>query len=167
MIQSNFMLLDMNKHWARRRTLEIGFSSRGQVIFADCLFIKRPERIFDHLDNSDTHAKRTTTYVYIVLASLYGHFDLALEVAEQSESPLDPQEKIIVREAIEKFTKFGPLVRLSSRAKFAAKIGWLVSHLAAKLQGSDRLFGWGSDLNTLEKRYRYLGNGVLVNLFRK
>lgn len=167
MIQSDFMLLDINKHWARRKVLGSQFSSRGQVVFGDCLFMKNPERIFDHLDIGDIVSRRILTYKYIVLASMYGHFDLALEVVEQSESPLNFEEKRDIRRTIEEFTKFGPIIRFTSRFHFAGKLGWLGSHLFARFQGADRFFGWGSDFNTVEKRYRYLSNGLLANFFRK
>ena len=167
LIKNDFMLLDMNKHWARRSILPREYSSRGQVVFADCLFVRRPDKLWNSQSIKDPTIIRNIVYRYIVMASLYGHFDLALEVIEQSDSPLTMDERDKARYAIEEFIRFGLIVRISSRIPFLGRIGWVASHLIAKIQGFDRLYGWGSDFNTVEKRYRHLGHTKLSSLFRK
>jgi len=162
-----FVLLDINKHWARRRKLETTYSGRVQVLFSDCAFMKKGGNMYSGQSDGNPAEKNSRAFKYILLACLHGHFDLALEAGGSPNSPFDEKTKSKVRVAIEEFTKFGLVLRASSKLRAIEKLGWVLSHLSSRLQGYNRVFGWGSDADTVEKRYRYLNPSSPMNLFRK
>ena len=160
-----FELLDINKYYARRKILELKYSSRGQVIFADVLYVRSVENFYSVKMSIDE--RRTKLWNLIIMLSLYGHFDLAIEFAQHKQSAFTENEQLNIASAIKKYTAIPAWKLLLFNNKLMEKIGYILSLFGNSLQIQSRLFGWGSDQSAVCSRYKYYFHGRITRFFRK
>lgn len=160
-----FDLLDLNKHYARRRILGAGHASRGQVLFADAVYVKSVDGFYGAGQSDAVTTSRLCRLLLIL--GLYGQFDLALEFALHEKSTLSARQRSAVRLAIERGTRFGWWRRRLFDNALCEKAGYLLSLMGNAMQMRSRLLGWGSDQAAVDGRYKYHFTHPILKLFRK
>lgn len=159
-----FELLDLDKHYARRRILGHGHSSRGQVLFADALYVKSAERFFGKGELPEVMTARLCNLILIL--ALYGHFDVALEFAFHARSPLTLKRRAALQAAIDRCTRLSPL-RSALANPVVEKVGLLLALIGNTLRMRSRTLGWGSDHEAVDDRYKYFFSHPLLKMFRR
>jgi FkbM family methyltransferase len=163
--QHGFELLDINKYYARRKILDTRYMSRGQVLFADVLYVMSVDRFYS-LNMSPAERVKKLWNLVIILC-IYGHFDLALEFVFHEKSTLVEKDKLAIKSSIQKYTAI-PMWKLTLfNNSFIEKLGFVLSLLANSMQIKSRLFGWGSDQSAVDSRYKYYFKHPILKLFRK
>lgn len=160
-----FELLDMNKYYAKHKVLSTEHSCRGQVLFADVLYVKSIDK-FNSLQFTPKE-KLKRLWNLILILCIYGHFDYALEYGLDKESGLSDQDKVSLKNTIEKFTAIPKWKLVLFNNNLTEKIGYFISVVANSLQIKSRLFGWGSDQSNVDSRYKYYFKHPLLKLFQK
>src|SRR5665213_3878554 len=123
-----FELLDLNKYHARRKILDSGHVSRGQVLFADALYVRSVDSFYD---SRMSEAERTRKlWNLVVMLSIYGHFDLALEFACHEKSTLTVPQKVAIGLSIRKHTAIPGWKLLLFDYDVVDKLGFVLSLLA-------------------------------------
>ena len=91
MYENGFILIDVCNYYAKQKNLPISNSTRGQIMFADTFFIIS----IDHFYNKklEDQIKHTKIWKIVLILSVYGQFDLALEFALHPNSNLTTKEK--------------------------------------------------------------------------
>jgi FkbM family methyltransferase len=163
--QHGFQLLDLNKYYARRKILDSRHLSRGQVLFADALYVKTAEKFYAAHGTPEHRSRKL--WNMIVMLCLYGHFDVALEFALHPESPLSELDRATLRKVIGRHTAIAKWKLLLLDNAVSEKVGLLLSLLGNALQIRSRRSGWGSDLGAVDTRYKYFFTHPILNLFRK
>jgi len=163
--QHGFELLDMNKYHARRKILGTRCSSRGQVVFADVLYVMSIEKFYS-LNLSPIERGRKLLNL-VVMLSLYGHFDLALEFVRHEKSTLSKKDSDLIENSIMKYTAIPGWRIMLFNNSFFEKLGLLLSLVGNSMQIKSRLFGWGSDHGAVDSRYKYYFKHPVLKLFRK
>ena len=163
--RSGFELLDINKYYARRKLLDSSHVSRGQVVFADALYVMSIDKFFGLQISATERARKLWNIV--VMLSMYGHFDLALEFARHEQSTLSPQDKVAIERSIKVYTAIPRWKLLLFDNGIAERLGWVVSLLGNSMQIRSRRLGWGSDQSAVDSRYKYYLTHPLLRLFRK
>jgi FkbM family methyltransferase len=158
-----FELLDLNKYYARRRILDIGHSSRGQVMFADALYVKSVDAFYARHSGDDA---KNRLHCLILVMALYGHFDVALEFALDPRSPLSAERQEQLRSEIQHATRIGRWRFLAS-GPLLEKAGLLLALAGNALRMQSRRLGWGSDLEAVDTRYKYSFRHPILRMFRK
>jgi FkbM family methyltransferase len=89
-----FDLFDLRPHyWKRRYGTKYG-RKRGQIIFADALYIRTPEGISLVLEKTnDEISKKSKALRALSVCVLYGYLDYALEVFETTSELFSEEEK--------------------------------------------------------------------------
>jgi FkbM family methyltransferase len=160
-----FELLDLNKYHARRKILDSRHSSRGQVLFADALYVVSIEAFYGR---EMSPAQRTRKlWNLLAMLSLHGHFDLALEFVCHERSTLTAPERAVIEREIKKYSAFPRWKLLLFDNGVAERLGFIASLLANAMQMKSRRFGWGSDQNAVDGRYKYYFTHPVLRLFRK
>lgn len=163
--QYGFDLIDMNKYYARRKDLGAKCVSRGQVMFADVLYVISIEKFYNlNLSQSERSRK---LWNLVVMLSIYGHFDLALEFACHRQSSLSKPEKDLIETSIRKYTAIPRWKLMLFNNSACEKLGFLISLLGNSMQIKSRLFGWGSDQASVDSRYKHYFKHPVLKLFRK
>ena len=123
---SDFELFDLRPgYWKRSVGMHCG-NPKGQIIFADALYLKRTQALTGVLDQIHEEAlKRSKALRAISICILYGYLDYALEYLEATSSLFSEQERQAV---VKKLTKE---VALSSR----------IPHFRGKSRVADALYG--------------------------
>lgn len=160
-----FELIDLNKYHARRRSLDSAHVSRGQVLFADVLYVKSIDAFYA-LQRSAAERSRSLWNLLIML-SLYGQFDLALDFVLHEKSTLTDEEKAAITAAIRAHTAIPRWKLLLFDHGIVEKAGLALSLLANSVQLKSRRFGWGSDQSAVDSRYKYYLSHPLLRIFRK
>lgn len=160
-----YQLIDMNKFYAKRKILSSTHSSRGQVLFADVFYAKTPEAFYsDFKSGTELNQK---LWSMIITLSLYGHFDLALEFSEHPLSPLSTIEKKNIRKQMESFTEISRWKVLLFNNEIVHKVCFALCLILSSLMIKTRLFGWGSDQNSIDSRYKFFLKNPLLLRFKK
>lgn len=165
MREHGFELLDMNKYYAKRKILSAKHASRGQVLFADILYVKAIDKFNELQLSSEKKLKRLWNLIAILC--IYGHFDYAVEYGLNKESGLSKYEQASIVNSIKKFTAIPKWKLILFNNNLIEKVGLYLSIVANSLQIKSRLFGWGSDQNSVDVRYKYYFKHPLLKLFRK
>ncbi|MDP3778553.1 MAG: FkbM family methyltransferase [bacterium] len=85
-----FQLFDLAPiYWKRKLGKNIG-RSKGQIIYADALYLKDSETLARAFEREDL--KKAKLLKEIFIATLYGYFDFALEIAEVAAHTMTPEE---------------------------------------------------------------------------
>ena len=166
MYKNGFVLLDICNYYAKQKNLPISHSTRGQIMFADTFFIISIDHFYNK--NYDDHIKHSKIWKIVLILSVYGQFDLALEFALHPDSNLSSEEKNSIKEGIHSFTKLNPIRVFLFNNVFFEKLGYLISLIGNFFQIKSRLFGWFSDNNSISSRYKkQFRYSIFNNLFRK
>lgn len=98
----NFHLLDIKPVcWKRQDGRTFG-NSKGQLIFADVLYLRSPEQVCQIVDQiSDPELRKTKVLKAISLSILYGYLDYALEILNEVGKVFDEKEKILIHRNLE------------------------------------------------------------------
>ncbi|MFQ5801476.1 MAG: FkbM family methyltransferase [Candidatus Methylomirabilales bacterium] len=76
-----FELFDLNRFYWRRRIAHHTETGRGQLVFADALYLKTPERLCS--DGVGPMGKEKILWKTVIVAGAYGLFDYAFEVLRE------------------------------------------------------------------------------------
>jgi FkbM family methyltransferase len=163
--QRGFELLDINKYHARRRILDSRHVSRGQVLFADALYVMSIEKFYGLSLSAGERTRRLWNLV--IMLSMYGHFDLALEFALHGNSTLTEADKAAVSSSIKRHTAISRWKLWLFDNGICEKLGLVLSLLANSMQIKSRRFGWGSDQSAVDCRYKYYFTHPVLRIFRK
>ncbi len=88
--------LNKNYFWKRQNGETIG-KSRGQIIFADALYLKKMESLVAMMEAiSNVSLRKVKIVKMISICALYGYLDYANQVLIQFENLFSPEEKDIV-----------------------------------------------------------------------
>jgi len=163
--QHGFDLLDINKYYAKRKILESRYMTRGQILFADVLYVISLERFYSLAMSPLDRAKKL--WNLMIMLSIYGHFDLALEFALHEKSTLTKRDKLAIQSSIRKYTAIPMWKLILFNNVFFEKLGFVLSLVANSMQIKSRIFGWGSDQSAVDCRYKHYLTHPILRLFRK
>lgn len=158
--QKGFELFDLNRFWAGRSTLGPHASRRGQVVYGDAIYFRSIES-FHALSFSSPEKKRERLLQLAVLLALYGHFDVAMEYLEHSGSPLAASDIADFRALLTAAAAFPRWQRILFNNRFANIAGRILQAVGSRLRYRSKTFGWGTDYDTEDGRYRYFGSGSI------
>lgn len=144
---AGFHLFDLRPcYWKRSAGVRLG-GPKGQLVFADALYLKTPGAVGELLREIDAHEERQAKLVRaLTVCLLYGYADLALDLFHAHRGLLDAQEDRTVHELLTSGT------HVSYRIPQFRGRGWL-SNLLLRLSLALRpsVGGWGTGA-------RHLGN---------
>ncbi len=160
-----FELVDINKYYARRKILDARYVSRGQVLFADALYVMSIDRFYSLSLAPAERARKVWNLV--VMLCMYGHFDLALEFACHDKSSLTDQDKVAIERSIKKHAAIPRWKLLLFDNGIVERVGLVLALLANSMRIKSRRFGWGSDQSAVDLRYKYYLTHPVLRLFRK
>ena len=103
----------------------------------------------------------------VVMLCNYGHFDIALEYASHAKSTLGTEDKLNIKNAIQKYTVIPAWKILLFNNSFIEKLGYVLSLVANSMRIKARLYGWGSDHGAVDSRYKYHLSHPVLRFFRK
>jgi FkbM family methyltransferase len=91
-----FMLFDLRPcYWKRAAGSSIG-GPRGQIIWADALYLKSVPSLRSTLDRLEPATRKAKLLKTLSITVLYGYFDYALEVLNALGELLTPEERTLV-----------------------------------------------------------------------
>ena len=160
-----FQILDINKYYGKRKILPKYNSARGQVFFGDILYYKPIASFIE--ENMLNLNFKSQTIKYIKMLTLYGFFDIALDLILHSKSPFDLAEKNKFQKEILKKSKISKFILLLCDNIISNKIGQLLIMIGNTLMIRSRTSGWGSDYLNEDSRYKYYRNGTISKFFKK
>ena len=158
-----FELFDLNRYWAKRVAMDLNYSNRGQVVFADAIYLRTPDAFFSGDHESDEDLK-TKLVKMLCISILYGHHDAAIEMLFHRESPLSINEKMIQR-LIHQSSIYPDWQRILFNNRTAQRIGILFHCLGNLFSYRSKTSGWGTDYETVDGRYAYHAPQSIVRLF--
>lgn len=99
--EKGFQLFDLRPYyWKRSVGLNYGYP-KGQLIFADALYLRTPESFGETLKQiHDDELKKSKVLRALSICFLYGYFDYALEIFNSSNTLFDEDEMELVIEKI-------------------------------------------------------------------
>ena len=99
--QAGFMLFDFRPYyWKRSNGMEFG-GTKGQLIMADVLYLKKTEKFAGSLKANDDKS-RSKLLRAISICLLYGYFDYALELVDEAGETITPSDSSTLRQCIQK-----------------------------------------------------------------
>jgi len=149
-----FELLDLNKHYARRKAAKAISSSRGQVMFADALYVRTAEDLFKKEVAPGERTRRLRSMILALM--LYGHFDIALEFASHRLSTLSTENQSALRDWCERRASISQWRMALCDNRLIEGVGLLLALIGNAMRMRSRALGWGSDHNAVDGRYKYL-----------
>jgi hypothetical protein len=100
MRKAGFYLFDLRPcYWKRRAGADIG-GPRGQIIWADALYLKSPSSLARMAAALAGSRQKSKVLKAITIALLYGYGDFALEIATSGMPGLEVKEQATVEERI-------------------------------------------------------------------
>jgi FkbM family methyltransferase len=116
-----FHLFDLRPcYWKRAAARDIG-GPRGQIIWADALYLKSTSALQQALTGLDAEMRRSKLLRAVSVSLLYGYFDYAFEVVRSSGAVLDSQEQAVIEARLrEAGAPSSPFSRFPGRRKLAA-----------------------------------------------
>jgi FkbM family methyltransferase len=143
--QAGFQLFDLRPvYWKRTAGVRHG-GPKGQLVFADALYLKTADAIRALLDRVDSGEKRRAKFLHaLAICVLYGYIDFALDLFERHRGLLDPQQEHALQRALTSSTY------ISYRIPQFRGRGWL-SNLFLRLSLALRpsVGGWGTGARNL------------------
>jgi FkbM family methyltransferase len=158
--QKGFELFDLNRYWANRNTLESHTSRRGQVIFGDAIYFRSIESFYA-LPFASTETKTERLLQLAVMLSIYGHFDAALEYLQHPETPLAATDLAEIKNLLNLVSSYPLWQRILFNNRVANRAGRFIQELGSSLRYRTKTFGWGTDYNAEDGRYRYFRSGSI------
>jgi len=102
--KSGFYLFDLqHNYWKRKSGTSYG-GSKGQIIFADAVYLRTPESFGDMLDKSykEEIARKAKILKAISTCIIYGYLDYAVEIFERSKTLFSKEENRILMDGMRK-----------------------------------------------------------------
>jgi FkbM family methyltransferase len=164
MKSSGFELYDLNRYWAKRRTMGPDHSNRGQIAFCDAIYLRSVDGFYSmkHLSETDLFNK----FIKLInILTLYGFHDVAIDLIDHQSSPLDDRDKNWVKDLLLSYSHFPAWQRFLFNNRFAQKLGILFYCLGNLFSYQTKTAGWGTDYNTFHGRYAYHTPESIVRLF--
>ncbi len=91
-----FLLFDLRPcYWKRAAGSSVG-GPRGQIIWADALYLKSVPSLRATLDRLDPPTRKAKLLKAVSIAVLYGYFDYAIEILTLLGDGLTPEERTVV-----------------------------------------------------------------------
>lgn len=164
MTKKGFELFDLNRYWASRNNMDSNYSNRGQIVFADAIYFRKPSSFFsgNHINKDDL---RTKHIKLISILILYGHHNAAKEYLYHKQSPLSESEKKIVEQLIHSISAYSAWHKTLFNNRLSKKLGVLFHCLGNLFSYRLKTSGWGTDYNTHDGRYSYHAPQNIVRLF--
>lgn len=148
-----FELFDLNRYWANRSNMSKYHLNRGQIVFGDAVYFRAPDSFYA-LSMSPEQRKEKLLKMVLVL-SLYGFFDSAVDYINHDSSPLNSEEKSSLVKVLLKISELPAWQRLLFNNKLAGKLGRLFKMAGNFLSFPLNTYGWGTDYNGIDGRFPY------------
>lgn len=95
-----FSLFDLRPcYWKRRRGVDLG-GPRGQLMWADALYLKDIASLKQNLERLDPENRRAKVLRAIAVSLVYGYCDYALEIAAETEAVFDPDDRLVIADSL-------------------------------------------------------------------
>ena len=153
MNKNGFILIDVCNYHAKNKILPYGHSTKGQLMFADTFYIKNIDLFYSDSNISNENFPDRVWKTITILA-IYGYYDIALEFALHIKSPLSTKEQAYLEKEILYLTKISTYKLILFNNIFIEKLGRFISLLGNSLQIKSRTFGWFSEKNSINSRFK-------------
>jgi len=159
-----FELYDLNRYWAKRSNMELKYSNRGQVVFADAIYFRNLSSFFLSKYANEKDLKNKLIKMINILI-LYGYHDVANEFLCHRQSPLSKNEKDIIQKLLHDISAYPTWQRILFNNRVAQRFGVLLHCLGNLFSYRAKTSGWGTDYETVNGRYAYHAPKSIVRLF--
>jgi hypothetical protein len=103
--QRGFLLFDLRPvYWKREGGRNIG-GPWGQIMWADALYLKELPAVKRTVDHLPAESRKGKTLRAASIALLYGYYDYALEIVDNSGDVLARDERAIIRQRLQTYGK--------------------------------------------------------------
>jgi FkbM family methyltransferase len=151
--KKGFELFDLNRYWANRCNMSKYHLNRGQIIFGDAIYFRSPDSL---CSMSMTPEQRKAKLLKTVLVlSLYGFFDAAVDYINHDPSPLNSKETETLSKILLGISEFPVWQRLLINNRLAGKLGRFFKLIGNLLSFPLNTYGWGTDYNAIDGRFPY------------
>jgi FkbM family methyltransferase len=117
-----FLLFDLRPcYWKRAAGRAIG-GPHGEIIWADALYLRSHASLRALLARLETTRRKPTLLKAISIALLYGYVDYALELARGLNDVLPPDERTLLRTALESIGPQNPLPAFPGKKRLASAL---------------------------------------------
>jgi len=165
LLRSNgFELFDLNRYWAKQKTLDKHHSTRGQIIFADAIYFRSIDSFFSN-DFKNKDEKKEKFIKVICALSLYGFFDKAIDYCRHSKAPLKKTDLKLIENELECFSSYPGWQTILLNNNVSLYLGLMFKYLSNFLLYKRKCDGWGSDYNTTDGRYSYFSSEKVNKYF--
>ena len=161
-----FELFDLNRYWAKNKILPNNCSSRGQLIFADAIYM-RPFKNFSLESVAGKEQQREKILKMIIILSLYGYFDVAFEYLCGLEYIFSESEIELLKKTIIYTSSYPKWQKVLLNNNFANSFGLLLQYLGKIFSYVSRSSDWGTDYNNVNTRYLYHASNKINKYFGK
>jgi FkbM family methyltransferase len=132
-----YLLFDLRPcYWKRAAGRAIG-GPRGQIIWADALYLKSLPALRTTLAGLEASCRRSKALKAISVSLLYGYADYALEIARHASGEFTADERTAIERRLlsDAGRRRGPLARLPGRRRVAAALQRLARLLRPREEG--------------------------------
>jgi FkbM family methyltransferase len=148
-----FELFDLNRYWANRCSMSKYHSNRGQVIFGDAVYFRSIDSFYS-MDMLPIHRIEKLLKMVLIL-SLYGFFDAAVDYINHEYSPLNTKEKSTMINVLSETSEFPIWQKILFNNMVAHQFGRWLKLIGSMLSFPLNTYGWGTDYNGIDGRYPY------------
>lgn len=151
--KQGFELFDLNRYWATRCNMGKYHLNRGQIVFGDAIYFRSLDSFYSM---SMTPERRKAKLLKTVLVlSLYGFFDAAVDYINHDPSPLSREEIETLSKILSEMSEFPIWQRLLINNRLAGKLGSFFKLIGSLLSFPLNTYGWGTDYNAMDGRFPY------------
>jgi FkbM family methyltransferase len=131
--ERGFLLFSLRPcYWKRAAGRSLG-GPRGQVIWADALYLKRPDGFRQIVAGLEPERRRSKILRAISICLLYGYCDYALEISRCVGEAISPEDRDVIEQQLRKTTARS--IAIPGRRQLAAAFHRLWKVLASRSEG--------------------------------
>lgn len=151
--EKGFELFDLNRYWANRDNMSKYNLNRGQIMFGDAIYFRSLDSFYSI--NLHSEQQKEKLLKLIIVFSLYGFFDAAVDYINHDLSPLNSKEKETLSKILSKISGFPVWQRILFNNKYVGKGGSFFKLVGNFLSFRLNTYGWGTDYNAIDGRFPY------------
>jgi FkbM family methyltransferase len=131
--ERGFLLFSLRPcYWKRAAGRSLG-GPRGQVIWADTLYLKRPDAFQQSLTELEPERRKSKILRAISICLLYGYCDYALEISRRVGEALSPEDRTVIERQLRETTARS--IAIPGRRQLAAAFHRLWKVFASRSEG--------------------------------
>lgn len=161
-----FELFDLNRHWANRISMNKYHSNRGQIVFADAIYFRTKDSLYS-FNSTSKDEQKNKLFKMVMIFSLYGYFDVALDYLNHPFSPFSKEELNLLEKTLKDLSAFPYWHKVFLNNRFAKSLGRFFLYLGNIFSLIMKTYGWGSDYNSFDGRYMYYENNPIAKHLKK